>query len=154
MSAYFSLLEETLKDHDLLDKPSFIVNVDESGMPLDHKQPKRVATKGMKKVHSPASGDKTQITITAWSNAAGYTLSPMVIINNHQWSLGEVPGTLYGMSESGWIDQELFFLWLDKLFIPQIPAHRPVLQMIMALISLQMHTKELLMRCYHFLYSS
>ena len=31
MSAYFSLLEETLKDHDLLDKPSFIFNIDESG---------------------------------------------------------------------------------------------------------------------------
>ena len=35
---------------------------------------------------------------------------------NHQWSVGEVPGTLYG--------------WLDKLFIPQIPAHRPVLLML------------------------
>ena len=58
MSAYFSLLEETLKDHDLLDKPSFIFNMDESGMPLDHKQPKKVATKGKMKVHDPASGDK------------------------------------------------------------------------------------------------
>ena len=104
MSAYFSLLEETLKEHDLLDKPSFIFNMDESGMPLDHKQPKRVATKGMKKVHGPASGDKIQITIIAFSNAAGYTLPPMVIFKgekfNHQWSVGEVPGTLYGMSES------------------------------------------------------
>ena len=31
------------------------------------------------------------------------------------------------MSENGWIDQELFFLWLEKLFIPHIPPHRPVL---------------------------
>ena len=134
MPAYFSILEETLKEHDLLDKPSFILNMDESGMPLDHKQQKRAATKGMKKVQGPASGDKTQITIIACSNAAGYTLPPMVIFKgekfNHQWSVGEVPGTLYGMSESGWIDQELFFLWLDKLFIPQIPAHRPVLLML------------------------
>ena len=132
MSAYFSLLEETLKEHDLLDKPSFIFNMDEIGMPLDHKQPKRVATKGMKKVHGPDSGDKTQITIIACSNAAGYMLPLVVIFKgekiNHQWSMGEVPGTLYGMSESGWIDQELFFLWLDKLFNPQIPAHRPVLR--------------------------
>ena len=58
MSAYFSLLEETLKYY-LLDKPSFIFNTDESGMSLDHKQPKRVATKCMKKVHGPAPGDKT-----------------------------------------------------------------------------------------------
>ena len=46
---------------------------------------------------------------------------------NHQWSIGELPDTLYGMSESGWIDLELYFLWLDKLIIPQIPAHRPIL---------------------------
>ena len=63
MSAYFSLLAETLKEHNLLNKPSFIFNMDESGMPLDHKQPKIVATKGMKKVHGPASGDKTQIDV-------------------------------------------------------------------------------------------
>ena len=68
-------------------------------MPLDHKQPKIVATKGMKKVHGPASGDKTQITIIACSNAAGYTLSLIFKGEkfNHQWSVGEVPGTLYGM---------------------------------------------------------
>ena len=98
MSAYFSLLEETLKDNDLLDKPSYFM--DKKVIPLRHKQPKRVATKGMKKLHGPASGDKTQITIIACSNAAGYTLPSMVIFKgekfNHQWSIGKVPGTLYG----------------------------------------------------------
>ena len=49
---------------------------------------------------------------------------------NHQWSIGKVPGTFYGMSECRWIDQELFFLWLDKLFIPQIPANHHVLLML------------------------
>ena len=33
-------------------------------MPLEHKQPKRIATKGTKKVlHGAESGDKTQITL-------------------------------------------------------------------------------------------
>ena len=126
MSAYFSLLEKTLRDHDLFDKPSFVFNMDESGLPLDYKQPKRVATKGMKKLHGPASGDKTQITIIACLNAAGYILSPMVIFKhekfNYQWSTGELPSTLYGMSKSG---------------------------IVMTPISLQMHSIELL---YHFLY--
>ena len=72
-SAYFSLLEETLKDHDLLDKPPFIYNMDKSGMPLDHRQPKRVATKGTKKVHGPASGVKTQITICMFEYCWVYT---------------------------------------------------------------------------------
>ena len=33
---------------------------------------------------------------------------------NHEWSVGEVSDTLYGMSESGWIDQELFFYLLNR----------------------------------------
>ena len=131
MAAYFSLLEETLVSNNLLDNPCHIYNMDESGMPLDHKQLKRVAPRGMKKVHGPASGDKTQITIVACASASGHTLPPMVIFKgekfNHQWSIGEAPGTLYGMSENGWIDQELFFNWLEKLFIPNIPPHRPVI---------------------------
>lgn len=134
MKNYFDLLEKTLKENDLFDKPSLIYNMDESGMPLDHKQPKRVAAKGTKKVHGPSSGDKSQITIVAACNAAGNTLPPMVIFKgeklNHQWTVGEVPGTLYGMSESGWIDQELFSMWLEKIFIPNIPPQRPVLLML------------------------
>ena len=43
LSAYFDLLEKTLKEKNLLDKPNLIYNMDESGMPLDHKQLKRKA---------------------------------------------------------------------------------------------------------------
>lgn len=57
MANYFALLKTTLDDNH---KPSRIYNMDESGMPLDHKQLKRVALKGMKKLHGQASGDKTQ----------------------------------------------------------------------------------------------
>ena len=131
MSSYFSLLKETLDGNNLFDKPSLIYNMDESGMPLDHKQLKRVVTKGIKKVHGQASGDKSQITIVACANAAGHALPPMVIFKgerfNHEWSTGEVADTLYGMSENGWIDSELFFYWLDKLFLKHIPPHRPVI---------------------------
>jgi len=49
----------------LMDKPARIYNMDESGMPLDHKQLKHLALKGIKKVHEPSSGNKAQITILA-----------------------------------------------------------------------------------------
>ena len=105
-----------------------IYNMDESGMPLDHKQLKRVAKK---KVHGPASGDKSQITLVACANAAGSVLQPMLIFKwerlNHEWTKGEVPNTLYGMLENGWIDQELFFYWLKDLLMKQIPPERPVM---------------------------
>ena len=130
MDHYFTLLRQTLTDNNLLDKPAYIYNMDESGMPLDHNQPKRIAPKGMRKVHGLSSGNKTQITIVACGNAAGQMLPPMVILKgerfNHEWTEGEVPNTLYGMSENGWIDQELYNSWFEKLFIPSIPPHRPV----------------------------
>ena len=62
---YFKLLESTLEEHDLADKPHRIYNVDESGMPLEHKQPKRVAERGTKKVYGRSSGNKAQITIVS-----------------------------------------------------------------------------------------
>ena len=39
MDHYFSLLKDTLDEHNLRDKPEQIYNVDESGLPLDPKAP-------------------------------------------------------------------------------------------------------------------
>ena len=65
--------------------------------------------KGMKKVYGPSSGNKCQITILACSNAVATVLPPMVIFKgeclNHEWTKGEIPNTIYGMSHQGWIDQ-------------------------------------------------
>ena len=128
LSAYFDLLEKTLNEKGLLDKPNFIFNMDESGMPLDHKQLKRIATKGSKKVHGQASGNKSQVTIVACASAAGTVLPPMVIFKgerlNHKYIKGEVPGR---MSPNGWIDQELFYYWLSDIFLKHIPPQRTVL---------------------------
>ena len=91
----------------MLDKPTFIYNMDESGMPLDHKQLKRIALKGSKKVHGQASGDKSQVTIVACASAAGTVLPLMVNFKgkklNHEYTKGEVPGTLYGLDRPGTI---------------------------------------------------
>ena len=46
---------------------------------------------------------------------------------NYELTYGEVPGTLYGLSNKGWIDESLFFSWFTELFIKNIPPARPVL---------------------------
>ena len=131
---YFKLLKSTLEKYDLVEKPQRIYNVDESGMPLEHKQPKRVSQKGAKKVYGRSSGNKSQITIVACASATGVALPPMVIFQgarlNHELTQGEVHGTLYGVSDKGWIDQVLFFHWLNDIFIKNIPPARPVLLML------------------------
>jgi hypothetical protein len=134
LKKYYDLLKTTLETHGLMNQPSRIYNMDESGMPLDHKPPKVVAPKGMKKVHCRTSGSKGQITIIACANAAGSVILPMVIFEgkrlNSEWIKGEVPNTLYGMSERGWTDQELFFYWMTELFLEQIPPARPVMLLV------------------------
>lgn len=128
---YFNVLEKTLKEHDLFNAPHRIFNMDETGMPLDHKPKKVVALKGAKKVHCRTSGNKSQVTVLACANAAGSILPPMVIFDgkrlNPEYTKGEVPNTLYGLSDKGWTDQELFKHWMTDLFLPNIPPARPVM---------------------------
>ena len=60
---YFNLLEKTLEDNNLLNKPAQIYNVDETGMAYEHCPPKVVTLKGQKKVKSRTSGNKAQTTV-------------------------------------------------------------------------------------------
>ena len=46
---YFNLLEKTLKDNNLLNKPAQIYNVDDTGMAYKHHLPKVVTLKGQKR---------------------------------------------------------------------------------------------------------
>jgi len=43
---YFSLLKSTLEENELMDKPSQIYNLDESGVLLDHRLPYVLTKKG------------------------------------------------------------------------------------------------------------
>lgn len=66
-------------------------------------------------------GDKTQITILACTSAAGYAMPPFVIFDrlklNPKHCEGEVPGTLYGLSYNGWMNQDLFHYWFLHHFL-------------------------------------
>jgi len=74
----FKLLKET---NELLNTPHQIYNVDESGVPLDPKALNVVTTRGSKKVYTRSTCRKGQVTIVAFSNAAGQFIPPMIIID-------------------------------------------------------------------------
>ena len=42
-------------------------------------------------------------------------------------TVGQIPGTCYGLSRNGWIDSELFEEWFINHFLLHIPPQRPVL---------------------------
>ena len=128
---YFDLLEHTLVENDLLDKPAQIFNMDETGMPLDPSPPRVVARRGQKHPSAVGSGDKSQITVLSCCSAAGYAIPPLVIFDRKslktELTTGEVPGTVYGLSKKGWIDGDLFDLWFHKHFLAYAPPVRPLL---------------------------
>ena len=100
-------------------------------MPPDFRPGKRVVKKGTKHVLVYGTGVKTQITILACANAAGYAIPPLVVYKRKNLVKallqGEVEGTMYGLSPSGWMDGEIFADWLEHHFLLYAPASRPLL---------------------------
>ena len=131
MQSYFALLKEALDEHDLTAHPNQIYNMDETGMPFEPRPPKVVAPKGQKKVRYRSSGIKGQVTVVGCASATGQAIPPFIIFDAKQlnplWTKGEVPGTRYGLSDSGWIDQELFHGWLAEHFLAHAIGSRPLL---------------------------
>lgn len=130
VSRYFDLLEQTLDENGLRDRPGQIFNMDESGMPLNPKAPKLVVECGSAAV-AVGSGNKSQVTIVGCVSAAGFCMPPMVIWDRKtlapELTMGEVSGTIYGLSSNGWMDQELFDIWFTNHFLRYVPAIRPIL---------------------------
>ena len=118
-------------ENDLMDKPSQIFNTDETGLPLDPASLKVIVPSGYKHSQAVSTGNKAQVTVLACCNAAGYTIPPLVIFDRKtlkpEMTVGEVPGTMYGLSSSGWIDTELFELWFAHHFLAHAPPVRPLL---------------------------
>jgi hypothetical protein len=128
---YFNLLETTLKESELEEQPCQIFNLDESGFPLNPKPPKVANCKGEKQPVCTTSNEKSQITVLSCASAGGYAIPPFVIFNRKalrpEMTIGEVPGTMYGLSGSGWMDSEIFENWFTNHFLLYAPPSRPLL---------------------------
>jgi hypothetical protein len=128
---YFDLLQETLRDNGLTERPAQVFNCDETGMSFAPKPGKVAVGVGQKHPYKVTSGDKSQLTVLACASASGNCIPPMVIFDRKTLKLemthGEVPGTFYGLSQNGWIDSELFSEWFKNHFLAHAPAVRPLL---------------------------
>ena len=86
---------------------------------------------GQKHPRALTSGNKKQITVLGCVNASGYAIPPLVIFArkslNPLLTVNEVPGTMYGLSDTGWMDSEIFSNWFTHHFLVHAPASRPLL---------------------------
>ena len=129
---YFDTYQATVDEYDLNEKPCQLFNIDETGLPLSPKPLKMVCKTGSKNPSCLESGNKSQVTIVGCVSAAGYCIPPMIIYSRKSSFLSremiqdEIPGTAYGFSSNGWMDQELFDHWFDH-FLKYAPPTRPLL---------------------------
>ena len=42
-------------------------------------------------------------------------------------TIGEIPATMYGLSDSGWMESEIFHQWFTHHFLVHAPPVRPLL---------------------------
>lgn len=131
---YFRLLEKTLIDLDLKDKPQFIWNMDESGFSLDPSKVKVVGKKGTASSRTTAGSGRDNITVLMAANAAGHKAPPLIIYKGKNiwdgWVAPEgkdFPGTTYAATTNGWMESNIFLNYFEKSFLKEIGDARPVL---------------------------
>lgn len=80
VNLYFDILLGIMNDHGLRNQPRRIYNIDETGLQLNNKPEKVIATKGKRDVHQLSSAEKGEtVTIIACCNAEGKYIPPYVI---------------------------------------------------------------------------
>jgi len=122
IDAWFSILGKKLDELGLKDHPAQIFNCDESGLSTNPGMSRVISKRGMKNPVQviPGSG-KEQFTILALASASGVHYPPFVVFAGKNlydiWMAGGPQGALYGTSENGWMDTNLFSSWFKKGFL-------------------------------------
>ena len=124
-----------LSENNDLGSPSQIFNCDEAGLPLEQTLSSVVAVKGQKHPRVLTSRNKKQIySPNMFQCGRLYVLPPLVIFGrktpNPDLIIGEVPGTMYGLSDNGWMDGEIFESWFTYHFLVHVHSSRPLLLLI------------------------
>ncbi|XP_047235399.1 MFS-type transporter clz9 [Girardinichthys multiradiatus] len=127
---FFRLLNTVIDTHRLRDLPGQIYNCSETGYQLGRR--KAVLSKPTSLGYKPASSSRDHVSVLACFNAAGEDVPPFIIYSKAYpggvcYKTQGPPNALYGWSESGYVNSELFKKWFLKLFLIHAPKVRPLL---------------------------
>lgn len=127
---FFLLLSTVMDTHGLSDKPHQIFNCSETGFQLGRK---RVSLpKSASLGYKPAPGLRDHISVLACFNAAGEDIPPFIIYSKAYpggvcYKTQGPLNALYGWSDSGCVNSDLFKKWFLKHFLLHAPKERPLL---------------------------
>lgn len=116
VAAFFANLEAVLIKHKF--EASDIWNIDETALTTVHKPPKVIALKNAKQVGVSTSAERgTLVTLVGCISAQGGYIPPFLIMPrvNFKESMlnGTPPGSSGAAHPSGWMNQEIFLLWIE-----------------------------------------
>lgn len=129
---YFDLLEKTIEELGLTNKPQAVWNLDETSFSKDPSKTKIVGRKGHAATRMIASPGKDNTTVLLAASAVGEKVAPLIIFKGKiiwdQWTSPKAyQQTTYAATSNGWMTTEVFENYLKKSFLPTLGKERPVL---------------------------
>ncbi|XP_034034566.1 tigger transposable element-derived protein 6-like [Thalassophryne amazonica] len=127
---FFHLMSAIMDAHGLREKPYQIFTCHDMGFQLGRKR--AILTKHCSLGYKPTSGLRDHISILACFSAAGDDIPPFIIYSKAYpggvcYKTQGPPKALYGWSDSGCINSDLFKKWFLKHFLRHAPKERPLL---------------------------
>ena len=124
LNDFFKILGDLVDELGIRHDPSRFYNLDETGLSLDPKLKRCLFSKGLVNAQSvvPCEG-KTQYSVLFCGNASGQYLPPYVIYKAkgnalyHSWVEGAPEGTAFNVTSSGWMEDQVFESWFEKIFL-------------------------------------
>lgn len=154
---------QSINAADILENPSRIFNMDETGMQLCPKTGKVLAPRNEKNVYIISAGQEhVNITVLCAYSASGQALTPLIVYpykrNVPAEIASEVPdGYAIGHSESGWMTTSTFYEYIANCFYPQLVQNSVPFPVVLFLdghkshISLELHDfcndKQIILYC-------
>ena len=114
---FYDTLEKVMSEKQFLSLQ--IWNLDESGFPTDPGRCKVIAPKGKVANKITSGAGHENITVLAACNALVKAIDPLVIFTGKNFQSSwkrksPLPNTMYGVSDNGWMNTQLFHQWFEK----------------------------------------
>lgn len=137
VDAWFDDFQEFLVAKNLANKPSQIWNCDETGFDMQGRAGNIIGPSHRKQApYRVLSGSREHITMLPCFNACGQWMPPYFIFPGKRIPVtynpleGGVDGSVFSMTDSGYMDTQTFFMWFANHFLPNLPPARPVVLLI------------------------
>ena len=129
---YFNTLEDIQLKNNLSRRPHLMFNCDESAVQLNKSGKRVIIPRKYKRAHSVLNGTTQHVTALCCVSASGAVLPPLMVFakglptGRHFLKTGPI-NAAYASSESGFVNQDIYLEWFNKIFLRYAPAERPLL---------------------------